>query len=536
LYEVPWELNKVVNRLIRIHNKFHITRYPISTYTDNILNSADNEKIRSRNRLFLSTTALLYKKDSWKNKYLLRKLDTARFEKLKKLLFDAHVVLALSYANISTIHLAKEHLNLARSTNPEICDNNALYLLTKSETELKLEQKIQLLIQATELAPKFEIAQYLLAKNKLLEFLAEGEVVKERAKPVIREFNNVFTINPGNIAASAYLGYLYWLIDDLDQSKKQFEQGIKAKAISQQTFIGELNYGLARIAAKNGEFNRCFDLYSEALASEPGLGAYSIESISGKTRALGYYEFITPSVVDRYESYKNNFESQIRLAFCLIHQNDLVNLYSLKKKMAEDEYRIPEYLKVNASKFDSGSAEKQGPEEEKALIDQLNVLIPDSQFHQYIIKRNVGLTNRINALKKKVKFKPDDPRSVAELNRAIFEILYPKLIRKKNIKKYFKQYTSPRSLMETTGQEITIHTLNKSYSYVLNDYANACLSCYHRFGDLNQLDNAITAFEKALHLNPENGIAYYNIANAFYWRYVENDDRSDFQKQGRHFF
>lgn len=519
LYEVPGEIKKVVNILTRLHNKFHVVSPSITNHNSTIDGRADDEETLLRNRLYLSTRALLFGKDTWRNKYLLRKLDKLHFDKLRKLLFDAHVVLALTYADIEAFQFAKDHLDHARATYPERCDRNALFLLTKARIEQRIELRIPLLIQASELAPQFEIAQYLLAKYSLQLFLARGEITKERAAPVVEEFKKVLKINPGNIASFAHLGYLCWLIDALPSAQKHFEQGKKTKAIVQQAFIGELNYGLARIAAKNGEFNRCYDLYSESLSSEPSLGTSWTDSVRGGPRTLGYYDFITDDMVNRYQKFKKNFEGQIQLAFSFFHIQDFADINSLKHEMDRDKYQILLYLGQNTDKSGLDCSEKVKYGTDETFVDKLNKLLLDAKFNQYIIDKNSKLREQFDNLKTKYNYKPTDNTSVAVLNRSIFEILYPKFIRKNDLESYFRRYSSSRVIRERSGKKVTIETLNKSYSYVLNDYANACLNYYFRFGNIKLLDEAIESFRKAIELDIYNGVAYYNTAIAVMWRY-----------------
>ena len=59
--------------------------------------------------------------------------------------------------------------------------------------------------------------------------------------------------------------------------------------------------------------------------------------------------------------------------------------------------------------------------------------------------------------------------------------------------------------------------IKKVSSFVLNDYGNACLNYFHRFGDPAILRRAIKAYEMAITNDDENFIAYYNLANAYGW-------------------
>lgn len=521
LYEVHVEIPKVINSLLKIHNKFHTWRWKITHLDPGINDEAEREKIQTKNKLNLTRFSLTFKKDTWKNKYLKRKLEISKYDKLEKLLFDAYLVLALTHAKLGVTNEAKDFLENAKAVSPERCDNDALYMLTRAEVELDIAAKTPHLIQSTEMAPDFEIAQYLLALNRLLLLLSKGEVEWERAKAVRKEFERVLQINPGTIAAYAYLGYLYWLLDRPDRSKKQFEQGIKSKAIVKQTFIGELNYGLARIAAQNGEFNTCFNLYSEAISSEPGIGAYSLESVNSKALAVSFYDYITPSVLSRYQNFKESFEDQILLSFTAFYETDFIDFNGLKKAFDNDKYKIADYQRKRIAKNLKEKVFPDSEHEKKEFTVQLNDLLSDGEFHEYILTQDISLTDQINQLKKKLNFDVDKEGCVVRLNRYIFEILYPEWIKMCNDEEYFHQFVSNGEIIENHRNIISVNLLKKSYSYVLNDYGNACLNFYHRFGDRDQLDKAIKFFKKATDLNPNNGIAYYNNHNALMWRYNE---------------
>ena len=313
LFAVPKEIRAVANRLIPIHNRFHRRKVVSARLEDD--DQAVDPQIGKSNRHHLALSSLTYRKDGWEDRHLSRRSDTATFEECRKLLFEAYIVLALAYSDSQAFQRARLSLDEARATYPEKADTIPLFLLTQAEVQPNVEAKIPLLTQATDLAPTFEIPQYLLAQYSLQLFLLNGEIEEERARPVVAEFRKVLRINPGNIASYTQLGYLYWLVERLDLAQQQFEQGIQTKAIVQQTFVGELNYGLARVAARRGELNRCYDLYNEAQAAEPNLGAYMTDTTPEKPRAMAFNDYLTQPVLDRYEQFRNRFETQIQLAF-----------------------------------------------------------------------------------------------------------------------------------------------------------------------------------------------------------------------------
>src|SRR5205823_4743251 len=55
------------------------------------------------------------------------------------------------------------------------------------------------------------------------------------------------------------------------------------------------------------------------------------------------------------------------------------------------------------------------------------------------------------------------------------------------------------------------------HGFVLNDYANACLRYFHHHGDHEQLQRAISAYEKATRVNPTDAVPWFNLQNAYGW-------------------
>jgi tetratricopeptide (TPR) repeat protein len=176
----------------------------------------------------------------------------------------------------------------------------------------------------------------------------------------------------------------------LQEAWRKFEEGREIKTINRQTFDGDLNYGLARIAAENGDFNASYNFYRCALLAEPVMGAYS--PAGGRRAKHAYYEYITSGMLARYERFQQTVAEQIRQR---------------------------------------------------------------------------------------------------------------------------KEQPLPAALEKT---------INGMYSFVLNDYGNACLNYFHRFGDRAQLNKAIEVYTEAATCDPDNVVAYYNLQNAYGWRQDPGDN------------
>ena len=386
LFEIPNELEKAIFNLIELHNRIN-SKWKINQSLDD---QDDYRETENLDRYKTLMAFLTFPKDS-----PLRHIRPI-FERQRETLFDAYSVAALAYSNLglSANQKAKKFLDNAKACDTALSKKNALWLLAAAEIESDINQKILLVRQAIEMAPDFEIAQYRLAQYSEMRLRMRNEIEKERVESIIKEYDEVLSINPGNIGALAAQGYLWWLLGDFEEARKKFEEGREIKAIVRQTFIDDLNYGLARIAAKNGEFNKSYDLYMQSILADPGVGSYSTAASSRGISS--YYDYMAPDMLGRYERFWT------------------------------------------------------------------------------------GVEKKIEELHKDAK--------------------------------------------DAENKEVSEKTLNAVHSFVLNDYGNACLNYFHRFGDRKMLDKAIKAYEKAIRKHPENAVTYYNLHNAYGWR-AEPDDK-----------
>ena len=407
LFEVRSKLDEVIESLTDLHNRINSRQLKFpgrgdkhgnrDSWPGRRLMRPEDEEIRRQNRLNSSLAYLTFPRDSWTRRLLI-KPDEALFERQRRIYFDAHVVSALAYYYLGSLKRSRAYIDDARAIAPVLSERNALYLLALAIIEPDLGKKIPIFRQATEAAPDFEMAQYLLAYYSEMRFRMQNEIAETRARSVIDEYEKVLRINPGNIAALSSQGYIYWLLGNFSKAKKKFEEGRGTKAVVSETFIGELNYGLARIASEEGDFEKSYALFQEAIAADPGVGAYTVTA--GKFGTTSYFDYIGKNLLKRYKTYKEIIEF---------------------------------------------------------MIDN-----PVESSREYIVT----------------------------------------MCRKEKV---------------STG------AVNRVYGFVLNDYGNACLNYFHRYGDNKHLDAAIAAFELARNRNPDNRVYSYNLHNAYMWRNKQGD-------------
>ncbi len=393
LFGIRDSLNEVIDNLSSIHEKINKKWKIEEQKKDSWLRRirwrpcSAHEENKEKKRLNTIMAFLTFPEDSWLRRILFFLYpNQSLFEKQNHLLFDAYLVSAYLYSQLGVVKKAEEHLDNAKAVDPQLSEKSALYYLVAGTIEPNVDKALFLFRQSAELASDFQMAQYLLAYYSELKFRIQDEISDDRVKSVIEEYKRVLDINPGNIAALAAQGYLYWLLVDHDnpetlkylkEAKTKFKDGCEVKAIARQTFIGQLNYGLARIAAEEGDFNDSYDKYNEAISSDPGVGVYSITTSSFYINSL--YDYIGFNMLKRYKKFRENVEA-----------------------------------KVNNNK------------------DKL---------------------------------------------------------------------------------------VNKVYSYVLNDYGNACLNYFHNTGEKGYLQNAIEVFEESTKMYPQNKITFYNLSNAYEWNF-----------------
>jgi len=415
LFEIPANLSAVISYLERLHHLMAPGGKAPFFYRKKHY-SIDNIK---QNRLKSLIAYFEYPADSRLRRMLLRP-SKALFLKQARIRFEACLVISLAYYYLGASRSAKNFLLNAKAIHPERSENDALYLLAAANIETSLDERLILLRKTTEIAPDFEIALFMLAQNAEMGFRREDEIEPERAQRIIKKYGDVLKINPGNIAALASLGYLYWLVGLRDEATRYLLEGCETKAIVRQTFTGHLNYGLARIYAERGKFQECYDHYIEAISTDPGVGVYYTTPFDG-------FSFSAPG----------------------------------------DSKNMPGSL--------TGSP----------------IITP---YYDYM---GAGMFNRYKQYMRTIEDKVSEEKSRMGANGS------------------------------TSKKKVSVQkkTVNVVYSFVLNDYANACVNYYLADRDTHkkELDEAINAYKKAVEADAKNKTALYNLQQAYNLRGKEGD-------------
>jgi len=213
--------------------------------------------------------------------------------------FEANVMLAASHAQLGSTERAGEHLEAAKKLEPARAQADSRFLHVHGQI-VETRRSLLDLHRAVELDSTFDVAQYDLASALEMMWRARPTLERDVAEVVRDEYERVLTVNPGNISAWGNLGYIDWLLGDLDRAARVFERGREYKEIKRETFVSELDYGLARIAAERGDFNEAYRRYIDAVGARFGQGV---------THNPGYtaYHFarVTRAVVRRFETYRD---------------------------------------------------------------------------------------------------------------------------------------------------------------------------------------------------------------------------------------
>ena len=226
----------------------------------------------------------------------------------RKRLFDALVTDAAVLAAVGAFDDADKRLQEARSLDPARAEQNGAYMHVQGKVETR--QRAYYFQRAGELFPSFEVSQFERAVET--ELLWRRRPMRERnvADMVAAEYERVLELNPGNVSAWANLGYMYWLLKEPEKARRALERGREYKQIREATFVAELDYCLARIAAEAGEWERAYSHYVDAVAGHIAQGVW--QAPDGYTA----FQFVAISdwMLERFTEYRRTVKNHWRNA------------------------------------------------------------------------------------------------------------------------------------------------------------------------------------------------------------------------------
>ncbi len=219
----------------------------------------------------------------------------------RQFLFSAYVTLALSWYYLGSQERGERYLRHAAELDPPGSERDPRYLFAKAVQTSQLRSRMQLLRRAVELDHRFEVAQFELAIAYESLWRSRPTLETNVADMVFREYAEVLRINPGNIGAWANLGYMHWLLDNVDDARDMFENGREYKAIKRETFVAELDYGRARIAAEQGNLIDAYRHYADAVSAHVAQGFSHVQ----EDFSAYLFRSIDETILNRYKQYRD---------------------------------------------------------------------------------------------------------------------------------------------------------------------------------------------------------------------------------------
>jgi hypothetical protein len=388
-------------------------------------------------------------------------------------LFDAYVTLALAWFYLGSSRKAAQYLGEARALLPVYADMNSRYLFVSGTVEPRMRPRLNLFRHAVEIDPRFEVAQFSLAAQIEDLWRTRPELERNIAEEVFKEYDEVLKLNPGNIGAWARQGYIRWLLaqdeNDLQKAREAFEDGREYKEIKRETFVAELDYGLARIAAEKGDFATAYAYFSSAVSAHLAQGIRY-----GSQNTAWSYQIINRALAERIASFKEIVEGHFKL-WVRVDDHDRWQDRSFQEVI--DELTDPDRQDIAL----------------RGILATLDSVSP--QLTSADRERLKGLTGT------------GDLRSLAN------QLTVPP-------KKVVLRMLRSPILEEVIGKYLPTLRIRKSvYAFVLTQYGEACDNYYLRSGDGAWLNKAREAFQEALDLNPQYVIPRYRL-----FEKTEDDD------------
>jgi tetratricopeptide (TPR) repeat protein len=226
----------------------------------------------------------------------------------RKRLFDALVTEASVLAALDSFGDAEKRLKKARANDPARAEENAAYMYVQGQLETR--QRGNFFQRASELLPSFEVAQFERAIEAELLWRRRPTREENVAEIVAGEYERVLELDPGNVAAWANLGYIWWLLEEPRKAREALERGREYKEIRRETFVAELDYCLARIAAEAGDFKRAYGHYVDAVSGHVAQGVW--HAPAGYT--ADQFVAIPDWMLDRFKAYRRCVRREMRKA------------------------------------------------------------------------------------------------------------------------------------------------------------------------------------------------------------------------------
>jgi tetratricopeptide (TPR) repeat protein len=407
--------------------------------------------------------------------------------------FHGYVTEALSWSCLGSVTKAELSLEKARALDPDRADEDTHYLLVKSQIEPHPVATLQILLRVVDLDARFEVAQFYQAVKS--EFLWRSRPSLERnvADMVLAQYEEVIKINPGNLGAWANKGYVLWLLgkdDDLQKAQRSFENGREYKIIRSTTYVAELDYGLARIAAERGDFRSAYAHYVSAvsgnlnqLADNPKTGYQEYHFTSLGEESAGRFERYYNKVKKVYDFWLEDWDEPYS---SFLRALDAIEQAQSTDDVARGIGEIDKLLKcISCLIIEPDRKEIQTWIRNTANKTRLKRALADGNLLKFSLQLKDVFTNST----KEGGFGDERREGLEILKSSVLSCL---------IDKYLAGAATKR--------------VRKSvYAFVLNDYGEACFYFYLQTGIKKKREEAKLKFKEASQVNPHYMDPHYNL-------------------------
>ena len=492
LFDLPGKLIRTIQTLVLIHNSLFPKRYSISPFRqkqDIWKELTSDPELIVRIKSSLNKAYINIPEDRLSRRLTFRPNEKSLKEQ-RGILFESLVVLTLVYILLFADFQAKTVMELARAMGVRQADSSFLFQLVMAELSANIEKRLHYLNRSIRMKSDFEVTQFSFARWKELKVRQEGVITSERCEEVLKEYESVLSINPGNIIALASQAYLHWLTHKIDRAEILFNRAKDVKTIIRETYIAPINYGLARLALEKLQFNRCYDLYRQALFSDPAIAIYSYYFQEKQSKGIFYYDLMGPQILERFQQFHDFFNQAEKKMSYLYHEDDLFDLDALHKSLLKHESHgvfDPTWIEafrwkgLSLKRILTKYTESKGAEGDSLKEGMLSFLNFPFLSNDYKIAGRKSL--------KRLRMNIDD---------AI-----------EGIEPY-----QDGNLRDSEGKQISDLVWNGVKSFVYNDYGNALFNYYNRFGNYHDLKKVIKIYTTALSADPNNKVIHYNLAFA----------------------
>lgn len=214
--------------------------------------------------------------------------------------FEAYVCLALAWHHLDCPELAQGSLDKAHGVFPAAYEEDPRYLYVQGLIEDQPSSALRFLRLAVEREPRFEVAQFELAYTAEMLWRTRDVLESSVASLILADYDEILKLNPANVAAWAHAAYIHWLCGSRDEARGYYERGRAFRERQRERAVAQLDYGLARIAAEEGDYQAAYRHYVNASSGQ------LLEGVSGwKSTSAQFYFFesISAAMLARYEAY-----------------------------------------------------------------------------------------------------------------------------------------------------------------------------------------------------------------------------------------